>query len=441
MRVPESPLPSTVRRTLVGAACLSLQPLILNAISVPVTAYIIHRLGPDGYGQWMVAAALLVFCGILTNLGLRGAFIRHVAQRPGDAASALAEQLGLRLALSALAGILAIATCVALGYPSAVAWCAIVGAIGLMLTTVATTLSDLLQALQRMRTIAAVNLAAGLALTAVALGTARIGASPVAMAIAYLTGPLLAAAALIAIVRRGGVRVGLHLNLHSSRRLLGRCRFFAAQQLLAAGGTHAESLILPRLVGITQFGFFTAGTILATRLAAFPDGLSTAAYPAMASRCAGGARDAAGIVLRYLLVAALGGAIVAGVGMLVADPIGRILFPDEPTLFAHVVRVTIWSIPLVGVELIVGCALNAAGEDAAQARASVPGAVASLAASVGLVVTFGVAGACWAMLLRPLIRVSVLIPLVARTFWGTPRLNGAQRDAKALADLPLREAA
>ena len=64
-----------------------------------------------------------------------------------------------------------------------------------------------------------------------------------------------------------------------------------------------------------------------------------------------------------------------------------------------------------------------------------------VAASVGLVVTFGVAGACWAMLLRPLIRVSVLIPLVARTFWGTPRLNGAQRDAKALADLPLREAA
>lgn len=430
-----------MRRTFVGVACLSVQPLILNAISVPVTAYIIHRLGPDGYGQWMVAAALLVFCGILTNFGLRGAFIRHVAQRPDESASALAEQLGLRLVLAVAAGGIAIGVCAALRYPSTVVWCAAVGAVGLVLTTFATTLSDLLQAHHRIRTLAAVNLASGLTLTAIALATAWMDATPIAMAIAYLSGPMLAAVVLTVLVRRHGCPIGIRCTIERSRRLIARCRFFAAQQLLAAGGTHAESLLLPRLVGITSFGFYSAGTLLATRLTAFPDGLSTAAYPAIAARCADGARHAAPSVLRYLLAAAIGGTVVAIIGTLLAQPIGTLLFPTESGSFAMVVRMTIWSIPLVGIELIIGSALNAAGEDAAQARASVPAAVASLACTVGLVLAFGIVGACWAMLLRPSIRAGFLTPLLLQTFWGRSTAPAGRVAVDAAEPLPLREAA
>src|SRR3954470_5984995 len=91
----------SVRKTLLGAACLSLQPLALNALSVPVMAYIIRQLGPIGYGQWAVATSLLAVSAILTNLGLRGAFVRAVAAEPESAPAALAEQLGLRLLLAA----------------------------------------------------------------------------------------------------------------------------------------------------------------------------------------------------------------------------------------------------------------------------------------------------------------------------------------------------
>jgi hypothetical protein len=46
--------PSSIRTTLIAGACLSLQPLLLNALSVPVMGYLIHRLGPEAYGQWML---------------------------------------------------------------------------------------------------------------------------------------------------------------------------------------------------------------------------------------------------------------------------------------------------------------------------------------------------------------------------------------------------
>ena len=42
-------------------------------------AFIIRQLGPTGYGQWAVATSLLAVSTVLTNLGLRGAFVRAVA--------------------------------------------------------------------------------------------------------------------------------------------------------------------------------------------------------------------------------------------------------------------------------------------------------------------------------------------------------------------------
>ena len=177
-----------INESLYSAACISLQPLLLNALSLPVMAYIIRRLGPENYGQWMVATSLLAVCSILTGLGLRGAFVRKLAADPASAGVALAEQLGLRLLLASLAAMLTVLICRLLGYSSLVQGCAIVGAAGLALTTIATTLADLLQSFQRIKTLAAVNLMAGLALTGVSIIVAYCGAGPVGMAAAYLTG-------------------------------------------------------------------------------------------------------------------------------------------------------------------------------------------------------------------------------------------------------------
>ena len=408
----------SMRSTLIGASFLSFQPLLLNILSVPVTAYIVHRLGPVGYGQWMTAVSLVAVCAILTSLGLRGAFIRSVAADPPTAASALAEQLGLRLLLSALACALATSGCLLLGYPTSVLWCTAIGGAGLVLITVSTTVSDVLQALERMKIVAGVNMISGVVLISASLLAALHGADPIVMAAAYLSGPLCGAALLTVIVSRQHFPMRIRFSLVRFSEILVRCRFFGAQQFLSSVSTQAEALLLPRLVGMSQFGLFTAGTLVATRLTVVPDGLCTAAYPAMVRAYARSRAEGAKLLARYLLIASGGGILLALGGMMIADPIARLLFPPDPALLATVVRVSVWSLPIVAIELAMSYALNAAGDDAAQARASVPAALVSLVATVSLVLALGVMGACWSMLLRPAIRAAFLAPLTLRNLKG-----------------------
>jgi O-antigen/teichoic acid export membrane protein len=428
MRVTITQTQPSVRTTLVGAMCLALQPLALNALSIPVMAYIIHRLGPDGYGQWMTAASLVAVCAILTSLGLRGAFIRAVAADPTVASSALAEQLGLRLLLSVVAAILAVSICWLLGYPAPVLWCTAIGGAGLALMTVATTFTDLLQSFQRMKTVAGVSFATGLILTGSSFAAASFGLGLVAIAAAYLSGPIAGVVLLGVLVHREGCPIRLRCDVRRFVGLLHRSRFFAAQQLLATGSAQAEALLLPRLVGMNLFGFFSAGTLVANRLTTLPDGLCTAAYPAMVRAYTRSARDGARLVGRYLLIAASGGIAVGVLAMLIADPLGRLLLPSDPTLFATIVRITIWSLPLIAIDMVMGYGLNAAGEDAAQARVSAPAAIVSLLSSVGLVLGFGVVGACWSMLLRPAVRAAFLAPLVIRNARSTPKVDASLAD-------------
>jgi O-antigen/teichoic acid export membrane protein len=419
------PFPS-LGKTLLGASFLSLQPLALNVLSIPVMAYIIRRLGPEGYALWMVAASLLAVGGALTNLGLRGAFVRRVAADPGAAPHALAEQLGLRLLLSCIAGAMVFGACVALGYPSPILWCTGVGAAGLLLTTFASALLDLLQAHHRIATIATVNLVAGLALTACSLVAAWRGVGPVGMASAYLTGPAVSAAVLAWVVVRNVCAISVRWDRSRFGRLLVESRFFAVQQILSAGSSQAEALVLPRLIPMGQFGLFTGGTLLASRLTALPDGLCTAAYPTLVRACSQGPERSARVLWVYGAIAVGGGVLVSIVGALAAAPIGLILFPGDAGAFASIVRVTIWSLPLVSLEMVMGYALNAAGKDGPQARVSVPAAAVSLLGAVVLMRGFGLAGACWSMLLRPAVRVAFLVPVLVRTF--RPRVGAREQN-------------
>ncbi len=365
----------------------------------------------------MVATSLMSVCAILTNLGLRGAFVRGLAADPSSAPSQLAEQLGLRFLLTMLAAMVAMAICRTLRYPPAIFWCTAIGGLGLIATTFAATLADLLQAMHKIKTVAAVNFASGITLTIASVVVAYIGANPIAIATAYLAGPAVSAGLLAWIVNRNSCPISFRWNMTRFVRLLAGSRFFAAQQFLAVGSAQAEALILPQLVGINQFGVFTAGTLLANRLTAIPDGLCTAAYPVMArAYAAGESRRSVAVVFWFVVIAATGGIALAGSGMLAAGIIGRILLPTHPELLATVVRITIWSLPLMAVESVMGYALNAAGKDAAQAKASVPAAIISVVISILLVTTLGVIGACWSMLLRPAVRAAFLTPLFFRTF-------------------------
>jgi O-antigen/teichoic acid export membrane protein len=414
-RCPDSCRPD-LRRAYAGAALLSFQPLLLNALSVPVLAVIIRTLGPEGYGQWTIATTVVAAMTILASLGLRGTFIRRLVQDPAGTAVALSEQLGVRLALATAAAALAIGLSLALGYGPTVVLCVAITCLGLLINTAASTLIDVLHARERLRTMALLNLGSGLLLTAASLGAALCGAGPVGIATAYLAGPLCALLLLVRFLREQGVPIGIRFGREPCLRLLHGSRHFAAQQALAAGSTYAESLLLPRLAGAAEMGHFTAGSLMATRLSVMSDALGTAAYPMIVQRAQSGTARSRELPGRFALMAVAVGVALSILASLIASPLARLLIPASPELFMEVALISVWSLPLAGLESMLGLSMNAAGADGAVARASAPAAIVSIAVAVVLVTGFGAIGAAWSLLARPAIRCAFLLPLWLSVF-------------------------
>lgn len=418
----------SLKKSLYGAACVSVQPLLLNALSIPVMAYIIRQLGATDYGQWATSVALITAGMMLANLGLRAEFVRAVALCPEVAPRALAEQLGLRLSLCALTVSLALIGGILLGYSSVVIHCTAVGALGAVAATVATVFADLLQARHRLPTVAAMNFLAGLSLTAASALAIWLGAGPVWLATAYLVGPIVSAAGTWMLLRRERFPVRIMWDRRRFLAMLKEARSFAAQQLVSAAGTQVHALLLSRLVSPAAFGYFSAGSMPGNRLTVIPDGLCTAAYPAIAQAYRRSSAEGGRLATWYLTVTLLVSLSVVAAVTLVAGWIARLLFPGAWLLCEQVILITVWTIPAAGVALIIGYALNAAGKETQQARALVPAGLCAVLINVLLVLRLGLVGACWAVVVPHAVNALFLLPCFLRTF-GLPHAYANVNDA------------
>jgi len=390
------------------------QPLILNVLSIPATAYMIAVLGPRDYGLWAVALTLTLTSSVLTNLGTRSYFVRRIAQDPASAPVAFAEHLTLRTLLGLAAGTLAVVVTVAMGYPSIVLQCTAILVLSTVLTAAYTSVSDLLQATERLPMMATTSFVSGLALTAASIAVVYMGWGPRALAMAYVIGPLISAASGLWIVRRTMFPVRLCLHLPRHVELLMQARLMGLQQIVSTVATQAENLLVPKLVSISAYGYFAAGTMLARRGEVVPDALTTAFYPVMVRNFQQGSAHGRRTVLRFvLLTAAL--CVVPAVGIsAVARPIAELLFDENQQLCVTVMRISVWGLPLLGLWASLGYALNAEGRERDEVKFLTISAILSLLVAVPLVSWYGIIGASWSLVLRHLIAVLVRVPVFIR---------------------------
>lgn len=397
----------SLRRSLIGASCIIVQPLLLNVLSLPVTAYIIATLGPVDYGQWSVALALVASFGVLTNLGLRSFFIRGVARDPEMARVAFAEQLGLRILLAVGAGAVALTACALLGYPARVWECTTILVVGTVFSASAAVVSDLLTATEKLPVLSTINFVAGLSLSAASVVAMWFHTGPVGLAMAYLVGPVMTGVMSLAIVHRRMFPVRVTWSPRRCWTLLTEAKVLGFQLFIMNIGFNAESLMVPKMVGISPYGYFAAGSLLPKRLEAIPDGLNTAFFPVMSRGFRQGAREGAASVLKLHLLM-VGACVAVAIGVCVlADPISRLLFPTQFELCRTIMRIAVWYVPAIGVANAMGYALNAAGRERDEARLAITGTVTSLALSAVLIAKFGLMGACVGLVAKGVIAFMV----------------------------------
>ena len=408
-------------------------------------AIIIRRLGPTSYGQWATATALVATAAVLSNLGIRGTFIRDLSRNPSNAEAQLARQLGTQLLLRLLAGIIVVAVVSALHYANTIVQCVLIATGGMLLSSIATTMSDFFEARERFPGLAVVSLVSGTLLTAASVVAVWLGGGPVWLTWSYLVGPLIAIAMLLAMLRRTGVRFTVSLWPRDVREQLSQSRHFTVQHVLVALSSNVPLLLLPRIISADRFGLFSAGILLVTRLSILPESLATASYPAIAKLFQQSRQRAQKQTLHSLVVAVLLCLCVAVVICLLAGTVAAILFPRSPGLCHAVILITIWALPLTAAEYVVGYSLNAAGREAAQARASIYATGTTLVLAIVLILEGGIWGACWFMVIRPALQVAFTCrPFIETFLMDSPTRAAVETptDGDALAeDIPLQSAA
>jgi O-antigen/teichoic acid export membrane protein len=412
---PPSP-PKKEGNPIFGAASVTLQALILNLISIPTTAYIIFILGPSAYGQWNLSLTLTLATTFFTNLGLRGTFVRAIAQDPESAPQRLAEQLGLRLLLSLFAGVVSIAACVGLGYPLVTFKCTLIAVVGLVILTIKGSAEDLFQAFQSLPRVAYINFIAGLSLTLASLVVAMMGLGPIGISFAYLVGPAVSAFFLLRYIHRNFFPIRIRWNFSRFWTLLKESRFMAIQQGVASVGIRIDGILVSKIIGVAPFGLFSAGTLIDSRLELVPEGLNMAFYTAISQnyrRDLQAATQEAARLLRLMVSICLP---LAALVSFSAGPIADILFSKQYAVSQTIICITAWSLPLMGIASALGYALNAAGKEYNQMRAAMAASLSSWLVSFFLVSRFGLIGACWSLSARYVFYTFFFLPYFIQAF-------------------------
>lgn len=403
-------------RSLASAIFLVGQPLFLNALSIPATAYIIRMLGDYAYGEWAVASSLVYALTCLASMGLRSLFIRSISQHPENARTALGEQLGLRGLLSLFAGALAVLIAVALRYSPVVVGCVAIASFSLVLSVLASTMGDVLQGFQRFKAFAVVNLIAGVLLTAGSVLAVVMDYGSLGLAASYAIGPFISCGMFYGLIRRDLFKPVLRVDFPRFKALLTDARMVAGQQVLTSIQSKAEQLFVPKLVGIAEMGHFSAGLMIASRLEMVPDGTATAFFPLIAKNSREDPAEASRQV-SYLMTVSLVICIpLALLAMYIAPPLASFFFKKNPAVSLQVMWITVWSLPLQAILLPMYFSMQACGRHTEAARVGMWATVCNTGMSLGLIWRFGLVGACVSWLARQGITILFQMPGFMRAF-------------------------
>jgi O-antigen/teichoic acid export membrane protein len=280
----------------------------------------------------------------------------------------------------------------------------------------AATISDFMEGHQQFAQAALVRLVSGIVLTAASLVAVWLTPGPIALSFAYLLGPFLSLVLLVAILKRDYHHYPrVNIGVRHSMVLLWKSRYFTMQQFLNMVSINLTLLVLPKLVPPAAFGLFAAGTLLITRGVVLPDAIGTVFYPMIANawdreRTLAIRRVWHGIALSIAVCV-----VASAIAFFLAGWISGILFPQDSTQCEAIIKITMWALPFLGVEALISYSLNAAGREAAQAKAAWWAAIASVPIAIVMMANWGIAGACWALIVRPVIKIGVLLPSLIKT--------------------------
>lgn len=351
VRTPEKAQPSegAVSRVIRNSVLLSLQPFLLHLLSIFATAFIARRLGSDDFGRFNLALAFVAMASVLTNPGLRSVTLRRIAQEREEPSILVGQMLVLRalLALAALA--LLFGALPFLGASASTKYATAILGVTVLLAAANTVLIDCFQGLERMGPVLRANFIGGLLLTLSSILVLALGGRLLALAVAYVIGPLVTCILLSYDAFRGGLAPSFRWKWSSFRGLLLEGRSFFGLGALYLVMQRLDMVILARILGDGGLGSYAAATQLVSRVGVLTDGVTSAVAPAAYRLSVTSDSESKSLLRRAMtwlitltLVFALGGTLLGGFVVRLVYGAG---FEDAGAILA----VFGWTLPLFAI--------------------------------------------------------------------------------------------
>lgn len=356
-----------------------------------------RQFGPEEYGRWALAWALVSFFAVLANFGLPIILVRDLARRK----EGVKPYLGAALLLSGTLGVL-IFGLIALVQPlissdATVRWLSYLLGLQMLLITSSLVGLSYLRAFHRtyMETLARVVQA--LLVVGLALFLVRLRADLVAFGWAAVLGALVGfLLPLCYVVRRVGWLVP-RVDLRLWRRLLLDTWPIGVGMLLTSIYYYMDSLMMGALGQRVQLGWYGAAYLVVMAAPLAVTALRNGFLPAQ-SRAFAGEGDLQGLLRDYGALSAAVGVPIAVLGPLMAGPLLSLLFGPEylPATFAF--RCLLVTAGVMFLSSCYGSNLLASGRQSLYLAGVGLGTLVNLVLNIALIPRFSLDGAAVATL-------------------------------------------
>ncbi len=349
---------STARR--LGGYVLSLgsAEILGRGLSFVAIIVVARVLGPESFGRFALAQAIVLYLAALGDGGLTLWTQREIVRRPAELSRLVAQTLVAQVLLALAA--MAVLTVIALAAP-------IPGNTAVLIlaaapTALAQALSTVyaLQALEWMRAAAVVKVVTQLVAATLAITLALLTGDAVVVIMTMWSGLLAGAVLALVILRRAGLRARLpslaHVGttLRAGLPILGAIALVHYSQLM-------DTLVLGVLRGSHETGVYAAAARLMVVAAVVAMVLANAVYPEMVRRHAISATELGAFSGRLLALTLRGSLVAAAVTAALAPVIIDVLYDARYAASADVLRVLALLVPVLCVNSIGTQVLMAAG--------------------------------------------------------------------------------
>jgi len=390
--MPQGQTLTHAQRTAKNSALLIIQPLILNIVSIFVTAYIARTLGMGDYGRFTFAIAFVGMFLPFINVGLRTITVREIAENRNTLSTFLGRMVALRVFLAVIAIVTIFLGINILGYPQTTKNIVYIFSATILFGAISSTFIDTFQAYEKMEYVAWTQFAAGAILTLLSVVVLYLGYRLMGLMLIYTFGSFLTLVFAFWYLSRKFTVPKIAVDLRFWKENLHKGAPFFYPALVATIGGRMGIIILSKIAGDASVGIYGAASMLVDRLMVIPDGIGTAIFPTMAHLHKNSKEEAVSIFRRFFLYLVLLGLPIALGITILAGPIINLMYGAEYKSATPVLQFLAWWLFFSFLTYIQSLALGAIHREKEAAKIRLGTAIFGVVLNFIFIIWLGVIG-------------------------------------------------